>query len=72
MSIAYRPKDDSMFNPNRKYPRNLPCPCQSGKKFKKCCLLNQPMVVKKTDHNLKADRAFSKLKAAFKERKNAR
>lgn len=22
--------------------RNDPCPCGSGKKYKKCCLLNQP------------------------------
>jgi hypothetical protein len=29
------------MNPQRiseKYPRNLPCPCGSGKKYKKCCI----------------------------------
>ncbi len=26
------------FNPNRQVGRNDPCPCGSGKKFKKCCL----------------------------------
>jgi len=25
-------------NPNRNVGRNDPCPCGSGKKFKKCCL----------------------------------
>ena len=26
------------WNPFRKFPRNLPCFCASGKKAKKCCL----------------------------------
>jgi len=25
------------WNPMRSYPRNLPCACGSGKKFKRCC-----------------------------------
>jgi uncharacterized protein YecA (UPF0149 family) len=27
-----------VFNANRDIGRNDPCPCGSGKKFKKCCL----------------------------------
>ena len=26
-------------NPNRNVGRNDPCPCGSGKKYKKCCLV---------------------------------
>ena len=29
---------DIAFNPYRDVGRNDPCPCGSGKKFKKCCL----------------------------------
>ncbi len=35
-------KGENKMNPSRvKYPgakRNAPCPCGSGKKFKKCCI----------------------------------
>lgn len=31
----------SYMNPFRKIGRNDPCPCASGKKFKKCCLLKE-------------------------------
>ena len=27
-----------VINPNRNVGRNDPCPCGSGKKYKKCCL----------------------------------
>jgi len=30
-----------IVNPARKIGRNDPCPCGSGRKFKKCCLLNE-------------------------------
>jgi uncharacterized protein YecA (UPF0149 family) len=29
---------DTYVNPNRHVGRNDPCPCGSGKKYKKCCL----------------------------------
>ncbi len=31
-------KEISAYNPFLKWPRNRPCPCNSGKKFKVCCL----------------------------------
>lgn len=31
-------KEISTYNPFLKWPRNRPCPCNSGKKFKVCCL----------------------------------
>lgn len=34
-----------MRNPFRDYPRNLACPCGTGKKFKKCCYLKQALAV---------------------------
>ena len=30
--------EDTVLNPHRNVGRNDPCPCGSGKKFKKCCL----------------------------------
>lgn len=33
------------YNPLTKFPRNNPCPCRSGKKFKVCCLSKLPPVV---------------------------
>lgn len=32
-------------NPLMKFPRNMNCPCDSGKKFKKCCLPWMPRVI---------------------------
>lgn len=33
-------RDDTIRNKNtNKVGRNEPCPCKSGKKFKKCCLI---------------------------------
>ena len=31
-------ESDVAFNPYRDVGRNDPCPCGSGKKYKKCCL----------------------------------
>lgn len=33
------------WNPLFKLPRNRPCPCQSGRKFKACCLPRLPKAV---------------------------
>jgi uncharacterized protein YecA (UPF0149 family) len=33
------------WNPIQDLPRNKPCFCDSGKKFKKCCLPNQPKLM---------------------------
>lgn len=33
----YRPVKGASFNPLQSFPRNKPCFCASGKKFKKCC-----------------------------------
>jgi uncharacterized protein len=33
-------EDDDMPQPSRKVGRNEPCPCGSGKKYKRCCGLN--------------------------------
>jgi len=33
-------EDDDMQQPSRKVGRNQPCPCGSGKKYKRCCGLN--------------------------------
>jgi len=36
--LVYVPKPGFTHNPMCKIPRNDPCPCQSGKKYKKCCM----------------------------------
>ena len=35
-AAGYEPMEPA-FNPHRRVGRNDPCPCGSGKKFKKCC-----------------------------------
>lgn len=44
-SQAYKPKMGNNWNPLKTFPRNLPCPCQSEKKFKTCHLDKLPPVV---------------------------
>lgn len=35
------------WNPYLKYPRNKQCYCNSGKKYKKCCISTEPLAVPK-------------------------
>lgn len=42
---AFILKSDMDWNPLLNYPRNNPCPCKSGKKFKKCHLNLLPVAV---------------------------
>ena len=37
------------WNPLTSFPRNAPCPCNSGKKFKKCHEGNIPIAIKSED-----------------------
>ncbi len=65
---AYRPAADCIYNPLKKFPRNLPCPCLSGKKFKNCHLnLIAPVI--KAD-KLKPEWAayLEKIRKDYKER----
>lgn len=43
--MAYQLKEGSMWNPLLKFPRNSPCLCLSGKKYKHCCLKYMPRAV---------------------------
>ena len=43
--IIIKPKPGFTWNPLLRLPRNLPCPCRSGKKFKTCHLNKLPQVV---------------------------
>jgi len=43
--MAMSPKPGFIWNSLKKLPRNMPCPCQSGKKFKACHLNMLPPVV---------------------------
>lgn len=45
MARAYAPKPGFGWNPLRKLDRNGPCVCDSGKKYKKCCLPKMPDVL---------------------------
>ena len=71
MGIAFKPDDVSMFNPVRDYPRNLPCYCKSGKKFKKCCYLTQPFVVKQSKEALAGQLMIQSMKKAVKAKRRA-
>ncbi len=46
-TLSWRPKEGLVWNPLVALPRNMPCPCASGKKFKSCHLPNLPRVVPK-------------------------
>ena len=50
--MGYVPPEGYVWNPLRAYPRNLFCPCTSGKKFKKCCLPKMPATVKAEDEKM--------------------
>lgn len=47
MTTYYKPKEGRVWNPLAKLPPNMPCPCQSGIKFKKCCRQFQPATIDK-------------------------
>lgn len=42
---AVKPREKFKFNPFLKYPRNETCYCGSGKKYKKCCMANEPAAI---------------------------
>lgn len=42
----YKLKPGYVWNPLMKIPRNSPCPCGSGKKWKKCHLRILPQAMK--------------------------
>jgi len=41
ISDALMKQDEALDNKPVKIKRNDPCPCESGKKYKKCCLLQE-------------------------------
>jgi len=43
--MRLRPKDGFDWNPLLSLPRNMPCPCGSGRKFKLCHLLTLPKAI---------------------------
>jgi len=45
MPKCYKPAKGHTHNPIFKHPRNSPCFCGSGKKFKHCCLKTCPAYV---------------------------
>lgn len=51
-----KPKEGMMWNPLLKHPRNEPCPCGSGIKFKRCHLNSMPVILPKQviDQHIKA------------------
>jgi uncharacterized protein YchJ len=54
--VAFGPKPGFVQNPLSQVPVNSLCPCQSGKKFKKCC---RPTIHRYIPSNLQA-RMFQK------------
>ena len=44
-----------------KIPRNIPCPCKSGKKYKKCCLIKK-LEAEKAVRNAKPQGKFKSRK----------
>jgi len=49
VSYLYAPKDGWVANPILRLRRNIPCPCGSEKKFKKCCGPTTARWIKKED-----------------------
>lgn len=67
---GYVPDPASMRNPFRDYPRNLVCPCASGKKFKKCCYLKAPLAIAKGPKGDECANAIRGIKRAYKAKRN--
>lgn len=59
---GYYPAQGFAFNPYLKYPRNKECYCGSDKKYKKCCLLTEPIVIQK-DAESSARNLVNKIRA---------
>lgn len=61
---ALIPNVGYVWNPLLKFPRNEPCFCNSGKKFKRCCLNKMAKTVSARDsvEILKSMRAHLKAK----------
>lgn len=64
---VYKPHSDAVINPMRDYPRNMPCICNSGKKWKVCCLPKQPMLVKIRKETPTLQNMVAKIKRDYKE-----
>lgn len=45
MGFKLTDPNKAIWNPVKRYPRNAPCVCGSGKKFKKCCEPHQPVAI---------------------------
>lgn len=45
--FAYKPLEGYIRNPLLDLPRNMKCPCHSGKKFKVCCLIDTKLYIEK-------------------------
>lgn len=52
MPMGYKPIEGFTYNPLLSLPRNMFCPCESGKKFKSCHLPTMPRYV---THELAAE-----------------
>ncbi len=59
----YEPEVGHSWNPIVSWPRNNPCFCQSGKKFKKCCMNKVSRTCMNTSYEM--------LRAAVKEAKGS-
>jgi hypothetical protein len=47
--MVSKPVDGMTYNPLLRIPRNSPCPCMSGKKFKACCISRLAPIVSLAD-----------------------
>jgi hypothetical protein len=63
--VAFALKEGNAWNPLLNYPRNSPCFCNSGKKFKKCHLDTIPRFTSKAEA-AKWKRAMDKVLGASK------
>ncbi len=67
----YKIPEGTISNPIRDYPRNMVCPCASGKKFKKCCYLTTPNLIRVSNDKVEAISIFRQIKRDFKAKRRA-
>lgn len=56
-----KPQDGLAINPYLKLPRNSPCYCNSGIKYKRCCLPTEPLAIP-TEQAFEAKKLIDRVK----------
>ncbi len=67
MNKGYKPLNGFQWNPLLKYPRNQACYCHSGKKYKKCCLATELLVIPENEASKKISELVNIVRSKYGE-----